>query len=82
MDVVITGTVREYGEVRSGPIAANTISVSLEMLEVQTGKVIWAATTTQGKITFTDRLFGGGGDPMDEVTREAVEDLLDKLFEV
>jgi hypothetical protein len=80
VDVVITGTVREYGEVRSGPAAANTISLSLQMLEVQTGKVVWASMTTRGRITVKDRLFGGGGDPLDVVTREAVEDLLDKLF--
>jgi len=81
VDVVITGTVREYGEVRSGQTAANTISISMQMMEAQTGRVVWTGSVTKGGITVKDRLFGGGGEPMDEVTRKAVEDLLDKLFQ-
>lgn len=80
-DAVITGTVREYGEVRSGTTAANMISMSLQMLESQTGKVVWAASSAKGGVTTMDRLFGGGGEPMNPVTQKAVNDLLDKLFE-
>ena len=70
----------EYGEVRSGNSAANAISMSLEMFETQTGKVVWAASTTKGGIGFWDRMLGGGGEPMNKVTEDAVRDLLNKLF--
>lgn len=80
VDAVITGAVREYGEVRSGTSTSNIISVSVRMMEGQTGKVVWSASSTQGGITTIDRLFGGGGDPMNAVTEKAVKDLLDKLF--
>lgn len=79
-DAVFTGTVTEYGEVRSGTSTANVISLSLQMMEAQTGKVVWSASSTQGGITTTDRLFGGGGEPMNATTQKAVDDLLDKLF--
>ena len=79
-DTVITGTVREYGEVRSGTSVANVISLSLMMMEAQTGKVVWSASSTKGGITASDRLLGGGGDPMNRVTEKAIDDLLDKLF--
>ena len=79
-DAVITGVVREYGTVRSGSISANTISMSLNMLETQTGTVVWSAASTKGGINTWIRLFGGGGKPMNEVTRDAVEELLDSLF--
>jgi hypothetical protein len=79
-DVVITGTVSEYGEVRSGSSSSNVVSVSLQMMEAQTGKVVWTASSTKGGVTWTDRLFGGGGEPMNRVTQKAVDDLLDKLF--
>ncbi len=79
-DAVITGTVREYGEVRSGTASATMISVSLEMMEGQTGRVVWSASSTKGGVTTLDRMFGGGGEPMNIVTERAVEDLLDKLF--
>ena len=80
VDAVISGVVREYGEVRSGTAASNVVSVSVQMMETQTGKVVWSASSTQGGITAADRMFGGGGDPMDQVTSKAVRDLLDKLF--
>ncbi len=80
VDAVITGTVREYGEVRSGTTASNLVSVSLQMIEGQTGRVVWSASSTQGGVTSSDRLFGGGGEPMNIVTEKAVNDLLDKLF--
>ena len=79
-DAIITGVVKEYGEVRSGSSAANTISLSVQMIETQTGKVVWAAATTKGGVGVWDRLLGGGGEPVNKVTEDAVRDLLDKLF--
>ena len=81
VDVVITGVLREYGILRSGITEANVISLSLEMIEIDTGAIIWSASSTKGGVTMADRLFGGGGDPMNGVTLEAVNDLLDKLFQ-
>lgn len=81
VQVVFTGTVREYGEVRSGSTPANAVSVSLQMLEAQTGQVVWSASSTRGGVSAGDRLLGGKGVPMNEVTEQAVRDLLDKLFD-
>jgi hypothetical protein len=80
VDVIITGAVKEYGEVRSGTSSANLISISLQMIEAATGKTIWSASTTKGGITTTDRLFGGGGKPMNDITEKAVEDIIDKIL--
>lgn len=79
-DAVISGTLKEYGEVRSGSSSANVISLSLQMIETGTGKVVWSASTTKGGIGVADRLFGGGGEPMNRVTEDAVNDLIAKLF--
>jgi hypothetical protein len=80
VQAVITGVVKEYGEVRSGTAAANTISLGLQMMEAQTGRVVWSASSTKGRITIWDRLFGGGGQPMNTVTEKAVNDLINKLL--
>jgi hypothetical protein len=80
VDVIITGAVKEYGEVRSGTSSANLISVSLQMIEAATGKIIWSASTTKGGITTWDRLFGGGGEPMNDITEEAVKDIIGKIL--
>lgn len=81
VDAVITGVVREYGEVKSGTASANVISFSLQMIETQSGKIIWSASSTKGGITFKDRLLGGGGKPMNDITEEAVNDIINKYFQ-
>jgi hypothetical protein len=50
------------------------------MIEIQTRKVVWTASTTKGGINTWDRLFGGGGRPMNDVTEAAIDDLLNKLL--
>jgi hypothetical protein len=79
-DAVITGVLREYGEVRSGTTTANVISLSMQMIEKETRRVVWTASTTKGGITALDRLFGGGGKPMNDVTEAAINDMLNKLI--
>jgi hypothetical protein len=79
-DAVITAVIREYGEVRSGSASANVISLSLQMTEAQTGKVVLSVSTTKGGISITDRLFGGGGEPMNTITEKAVKDVIDKIY--
>lgn len=81
VDAVITGVLREYGQVRSGQTQANLISVSVQMLEVETGNVVWSGDSTKGGIGVADRLLGGGGAPMNQVTKDAINDLLDQLFQ-
>jgi hypothetical protein len=78
---VITGAVQEYGELRSGSTSANVVSISVQMLEGQTGRVVWNASSTKGGITIADRLLGGGGRPMNDVTRDAIDDVIRKLFQ-
>jgi hypothetical protein len=80
VDAVITGVVREYGEVRSGATTANIISMSIQVIEAGTGKVVWSASVTEGGVSFWARMFGGGGQPMNNVTQQAVDALLGKLL--
>jgi hypothetical protein len=80
VDTVITGVLKEYGEVRSGSVSSNLVSLSLQMFEVKTGKIVWSASSTKGGVSTMDRLFGGGGKPMNVVTEEAVIDLINKLY--
>jgi hypothetical protein len=79
-DAVITGVVKEYGEIRSGTATANVVALSMQMMETSTGKVVWSASTTKGGISMGDRLLGSSGAPMNQVTEAAVDDLLGKLF--
>jgi hypothetical protein len=81
-DAIITGVVKEYGEVRAATAASNIVSVSVQMYETGTGKVVWSATATKGGVGWEDRLLGtGGGQPMNVVTEQVVDDLLHQLFD-
>ncbi|MCJ7540351.1 MAG: DUF799 family lipoprotein [Desulfobacterales bacterium] len=80
-DAIITGVVREYGEVRSGSASGNIISLSLQMIEMQTRKIVWTASSSKGGISIWDRLFGSGGKPMNEVTEAAIDDIISQLFQ-
>jgi hypothetical protein len=80
VDALIVGVVKEYGELRSGTAVANVCSVSAQMMETATGRVVWSAATTKGGIGMGDRLLGGGGAPLNDVTEAAVNDLLNKLL--
>jgi len=79
-DSVLTGVVKEYGEMRSGTAAGNVISLSVQLTETQTGRVVWTAATTEGGVSFWDRLLGGGGRPLNDVTEKAVIDVINRLF--
>jgi hypothetical protein len=50
------------------------------MTEVQTGRVVLSISSTKGGISFLDRLFGGGGEPMSVITEKTVKDVINKLF--
>jgi TolB-like protein len=80
-DVVVTGVVREYGQVRSGNSTANAIAVSVKLFATESGKVIWSGASTAGGVTASDRFFGGGGEPMELVTEDALRDLIDRIYD-
>ena len=80
VDAVITGVVKEYGEVRSGSSTGNIISIDMKMFDVQSKKIIWTGSSTKGGISFKDRLLGSGGRPMNDVTEMAINDILNQLF--
>ena len=80
-DGIIAAVVKEYGEVRSGAATSNVVSMSVQLFETGTGRVVWAGSTTRGGVTFGDRLLGGGGRPLNDVTEAAVDDILGKMLD-
>jgi hypothetical protein len=81
VDAVITGVLKEYGEVRSANAVANVVSLSIQMQETATGKVIWAGSSTKGGVGWGARLLGTtGGDAVNDIVEQAVDDLLAQLF--
>jgi polysaccharide biosynthesis protein PelC len=82
VDAVITGVLKEYGEVRSVSASAQVVSLSVQMQDGGSGKVVWAAASAKGGIGWGARLLGAtGGQPANDVTEAVVDDLLAQLFQ-
>ena len=80
-DAVITGVLKEYGEVRTTSASANVVALSLQMQEASMGKVVWSGSSMKGGIGWAARLLGSaGGEPLEVETDAAVDDLLRQLF--
>jgi hypothetical protein len=79
-DGVILGVVKEYGEVRAGSASGNVVSLSAQLVETATGKIVWSGTSTKGGITMKDRLLGGGGQPLNDATEAVVDEILDQML--
>ena len=77
---MFVGVVKEYGEVRSGTATGNVVSMSVQLIETTTGKVVWSGASTKGGVTMKDRLLGGGGVPINYATEAAVDEILDQIF--
>jgi hypothetical protein len=53
----------------------------VQLTEVDTGKVVSSVGSTKGGIGIVERLFGGGGEPMNDVTAKALKDVIKKLLD-
>jgi len=81
VDAIITGVLKEYGEVRSVSATGQVVSLSVQMQEGNSGKVVWSASSSKGGIGWGARLLGAtGGQPANDVTEAVVDDLLRQLF--
>jgi hypothetical protein len=81
VDAVVTGVLKEYGEVRTSSAASHVVALSLQMQDATTAKVVWAGSSARGGIGWAARLLGStGGRPVNEVTEQVVDDLLAQLF--
>lgn len=81
VDAVFTGVVKEYGKVSSGVATANLVSLSIKLIDAKSGRTIREESSTKGGITIIDRLTGGSGQPLNNVTEEAVNDIINKYVQ-
>ena len=72
----ILGTVNGVGDQRRGSFAYSEVSLSLELIDAESGLVLWRNSDTLSGYSLTDRLFGL--DPLDSF--QVTVDLLNKMF--
>ena len=81
VQAVILGTVAQSEILRSGAVAIPAVTLDAQMVETETGQIIWAATHTEKGTSASARFLGSGGQPISATTRKCVQVLLDSLLE-
>lgn len=77
---VLLGTVLEMGEQRTSTFSAPEVSISLRLIDAQSGTVAWSVTDARKGLPLGTRLFGVGEKSQTEVVRELVRELMAELY--
>lgn len=75
------GTVNESTNLRRGNESITVVTVSLRLLETQTGATVWSTVVTEDSGGFWSNLFGTAQKSRSEVTRRCLDRCLDTLME-
>ena len=80
VQALFLGSVIEYRERRSGTVNAPDISVSLRMIDVDAGLVVWSASDSRTGVGMWTRLFGVGEPSQSDSARELVRSLISTFY--
>ncbi|MEJ2085913.1 MAG: hypothetical protein P8Y44_09580 [Acidobacteriota bacterium] len=81
VQAVIMGTVAQSEILRSGAVGIPAVTLDAQMVETETGAIVWAATHTEKGGSASARFLGSGGQPISVTTRKCVQELLKSLLE-
>lgn len=78
---LILGSVDESATMRSGTSNVNVVTMSVRLVETDTGATVWSATHTEGGRGFWSTLLGTGEPSMGEVMRACIDEILGTLVD-
>jgi polysaccharide biosynthesis protein PelC len=76
---LLTGSVIEYREQRTGTLNSPEVALSLRMIDVESGLVVWSVTDARTGMGVWTRLFGVGEENQTGAARKLIRDLLQEL---
>lgn len=79
VQAIVTGSVTQSENLRSGTVAIPVVTLDLHMLETESGATVWAATQTEKGGGAAAKLLGTGGEAISETTRRCVRRLIRTL---
>lgn len=79
VQALLLGSVMEFSERRTGTITTPDVALSLRLMDVETGIVIWAVTDARVGAKLSTRLFGLGEESQTAATVRLVRDVLRTL---
>lgn len=75
----ITGSIDEYREVRNGNYTYPVIAMTLRMVDIKSGKVIWQASGDESGYSSAGRLFGLSAEGTNDVLFRLIDKLLNTM---
>jgi len=75
----LAGSVDDFTEMRNGPYSYPRISLTLRLVDCESGKIIWQASGHESGYSTVDRLFGLASEDANQVSFRLVKSLLDTL---
>jgi TolB-like protein len=79
VQALLAGSVMEFEERRTGSISVPEVALSLRLIDVETGLVIWAVTDARAGAKLSTRLFGVGEESQTDATLKLIRDVLRTL---
>ena len=80
VQAVIAGSVAQSEVLRSGSAGIPTVTLDAQMIEAESGGIIWAATHTERGSVVSARFLGNEGEPLSATTRRCVRTLVSTLL--
>lgn len=81
IDAYVAGSIDEFTEVRNGSYSYPVIAVSLRMVDVKTGNILWKASHNASGYSSVGRLFGLAAEDTNSVLFRLLDQILDTLSE-
>jgi len=78
---LIAGTVAQSEVQRGAGTSRPTVTLDAQMIETETGEIIWDATHTAKGSSFAAKALGTEGEPLSVTTRRCVAKLVETLLE-
>lgn len=81
VQALFLGTVTESSSQRSAGSNSNTVTLTVRLVETETGETVWSATHSEGGRGFWSAVFGTDSRSYSEVTRRCVRRIIDTLID-
>ena len=79
VQAIILGSVDQFDTVRSGQSSFPEVALTLRMIEVETGTIIWTANHNKSGKRILASLFGIGTKSINNITTKIIKEIVDTL---
>jgi hypothetical protein len=76
LQAYMAGAVEDYTMVRNGSYSYPVVTVTLRLVDIDSGKILWQANHSASGYSTTDRILGLESEGLQQVARKLIKDVL------